>query len=71
MHVKCNKHQTSNILHNNILIVTIHLSEKILSFIKTYSLQPSCIMVSMVLPRCYQYPRCYDHIQAANCKVIQ
>ena len=28
-------------------------------------------MVSMVLLRCYQYHICYDHIWAANCKVIQ
>ena len=43
-----------------------------LSFIYTYSLQqPLCIMVSMVLLRCYQYLRCYDHIWDANCKVIQ
>ena len=42
------------------------------SFIYTYSLQqPSCIMVAMVLLRCYQHHRCYNHIWAANCKVFQ
>ena len=42
-----------------------------LSFVSIYSLQqPSCIMVAMVLLRCYQYHRCYDHIWAANCKSL-
>ena len=41
-------------------------------FIYMYRLQqPSCIMVAIVLLRCYQYHRCYDHIWAANCKVFQ
>ena len=43
-----------------------------LSFIYIFSLQQqSCIMVAMVLLRCYQYHRCYDHIWAANCKAFQ
>ena len=71
IHVKCNDHHTSNNLHNNILIVTMHASEKKLSFIYTYHLQPSCIIISMVLLRCYQYHRCYDLIWAANHKLIQ
>ena len=30
MHVKCYMHHTCNILNNNILIVTMHASEKML-----------------------------------------
>ena len=72
MHVKCNKYYSSNILHNNILIITMHHTLKMFTFIYFYSLQqPFCIMVTMVLLRCYQYHRCYDHIWAANCKVFQ
>ena len=43
-----------------------------LSFIYTYSLQqPSCIMAAMVLLRCYQHHRCYDHIRAATVKFFK
>ena len=71
MYVKCNEHNASSNLHNDILIIAMYASEKMLSFIYSYSLEPSCIMVSTVLLRCYQYHRCYDHIWPTNCNVIQ